>query len=112
MSHQGWSVCSQMTVKWSIWRVGTLAVMSGAVRTARPGRRVNRVFSATSPCILARGAPRQKCVPAEKLRWGLGVRLISNRSGSGKVAGSRFAAARNSMRGCPAGQATPWMSAG
>ena len=31
---------------------------------------------------------------------------MSNRSGSGKVAGSRFAAARNSRRGCPAGQAT------
>ena len=36
---------------------------------------------------------------------------MSNRSGSGKVEGSRLAAARNRSRGCPAGQVTPWMSA-
>jgi hypothetical protein len=34
----------------------------------RQAWRVNRVLSATSPCILASGAPRQKWIPAEKLR--------------------------------------------
>jgi hypothetical protein len=42
----------QVTVKWSIWRVGTPAVMSGGVST---GRRVNGVLSATSPCIRGPG---------------------------------------------------------
>ena len=60
--------CCQVTVKWSIWRMGTLAVMSGGVRAARAARRVNRVLSATSPWSLARGAPRQKWAPAAKLR--------------------------------------------
>src|SRR5580704_13034562 len=85
--------------------------MSGGVRAARPGNRVNRVDSATSPCSLASGAPRQKWAPAEKLRWGLGSRLMSNRSGSGKAPGSWLAAARNRSRGWPLGHGTPWTSA-
>ena len=58
----------------------------------KPGRRANRIGSATASSSRASGAPTQKWMPAPKLTCAFGARPWSKASGSGKRSGSRLAA--------------------
>src|SRR6185437_15112813 len=59
----------------------------------RPARRSNSRRSAVAPWMRARLTPRHIWMPLPNDRfWRLSPRVMSKRSGSGKAAGSRFAA--------------------
>jgi hypothetical protein len=113
------------TVQWTrtshriLYRVG--ANRNGrwaGPRTCDPGRgsqaprmissvRLNRSAKAMRASSRARGAPRQKCGPCPNAKCGFGSRAMSNRPGSGKAAGSRFADPITANTSAPAGTAVP-----
>ena len=62
---------------------------------------------AISPWRRASAAPRQWCLPALKVRCGLGSRVMSNRSGSRRASPSRLAAASKINRCSPAAIGQP-----
>lgn len=73
----------------------------------RWGNRRSKVLKQMVSSMRASTAPKQKCTPRPKPRWGLGCRVMSKTSGASKTVGSWFAAPSPRATTLPVGSVWP-----